>query len=555
MLTELRVQNLALIEEEDILFGRGLNILTGETGAGKSIILGALSLALGKKADKGLLRDDAKDALVEAIFSVNEREKEQLSRLDLETYDDQLILSRKIGKERTVARINGETVPAPKLKQAAEILLDIYGQKEHQSLLSVKKHMELLDEYAHKQLEGILPELKEAYEAYKKLEKERNEAKLDEGEREREKAFLELEISQIEEAELKEGEDEQLEEQYRTMANGEKIQQALSLVEQLLHSEDGCLEQLGRGIRELNSVSEYDKRIEQVANALSDAESIALDAGRDLVSVSEELAFDPSEFEAIRSRLDVINTMKSKFGPKISDVLMSLEEKKEQYDRLSDYDQYLKTLDQNLSRAKEALDALCEKASDIRRKAGDELSRKVKEALLSLNFLEVNFAIELQKGAYSAKGWDQGQFMISVNPGEEIRPLIQIASGGEMSRIMLALKTVLASQDDMQTMIFDEIDTGISGRTAQAVGKMLSSVSKEHQVILITHLPQIAARSDQHYLIEKAAQEGTTISSIRPLDEEGILVELSRMLGGDEVTQAVMDNAKELRRKAKEEQD
>ena len=282
MLTELRVKNLALIEEEDILFGQGLNILTGETGAGKSIILGALSLALGGKSDKGMLRDDARDALVEATFTVNEQERQALLQLDLEPYEDQIILTRKISRERAVARINGETVPAPKLKQAGEILLDIYGQKEHQSLLSVKKHMELLDEFAKKQLSEVLPQLKESYETYKRLKKELSEANLDEGEREREKSFLELEISQIQEAELKEGEDEALEDAYRRMANGEKIQESISLAQNLLNAQDGCLEQLGRSIRQLHSVGEYDERIRQIASALSDSESIALDAARDL---------------------------------------------------------------------------------------------------------------------------------------------------------------------------------------------------------------------------------------------------------------------------------
>ncbi|MBQ5431082.1 MAG: DNA repair protein RecN [Lachnospiraceae bacterium] len=552
MLTELRVKNLALIEEEDILFGQGLNILTGETGAGKSIILGALSLALGGKSDKGMLRDDARDALVEATFTVNEQERQALLQLDLEPYEDQIILTRKISRERAVARINGETVPAPKLKQAGEILLDIYGQKEHQSLLSVKKHMELLDEFAKKQLSEVLPQLKESYETYKRLKKELSEANLDEGEREREKSFLELEISQIQEAELKEGEDEALEDAYRRMANGEKIQESISLAQNLLNAQDGCLEQLGRSIRQLHSVGEYDERIRQIASALSDSESIALDAARDLTSLSDELEYDPTEFERIRQRLDLINSLKSKFGSQIKDVLLALEEKQQKLEKLSDYDSYLEDLKNRMQKAKGQLEVLCEKAEVIRRAAAEDLSEKVKQALLSLNFLQVSFSMELTRGDYTEKGWDQGQFMISVNPGEPLRPLVQIASGGEMSRIMLALKTVLAGQDDIQTMIFDEIDSGISGRTATAVGKMLSSVAKQHQVILITHLPQIAARSDRHFLIEKEAEAGSTVSSIRPLDEDGVLKELSRMLGGEELTQAVLDNAKELREKARE---
>ena len=499
-----------------------------------------------------MLRDDARDALVEATFTVNEQERQALLQLDLEPYEDQIILTRKISRERAVARINGETVPAPKLKQAGEILLDIYGQKEHQSLLSVKKHMELLDEFAKKQLSEVLPQLKESYETYKRLKKELSEANLDEGEREREKSFLELEISQIQEAELKEGEDEALEDAYRRMANGEKIQESISLAQNLLNAQDGCLEQLGRSIRQLHSVGEYDERIRQIASALSDSESIALDAARDLTSLSDELEYDPTEFERIRQRLDLINSLKSKFGSQIKDVLLALEEKQQKLEKLSDYDSYLEDLKNRMQKAKGQLEVLCEKAEVIRRAAAEDLSEKVKQALLSLNFLQVSFSMELTRGDYTEKGWDQGQFMISVNPGEPLRPLVQIASGGEMSRIMLALKTVLAGQDDIQTMIFDEIDSGISGRTATAVGKMLSSVAKQHQVILITHLPQIAARSDRHFLIEKEAEAGSTVSSIRPLDEDGVLKELSRMLGGEELTQAVLDNAKELREKARE---
>lgn len=553
MLTELHVKNLALIKEEEIEFDKGLNILTGETGAGKSIILGALSLALGGKVEKDMLRDPSKEALAEAVFSVGEKEAQELMALDIEVYDGEVILSRKITESRTTARINGETVPAPVLKKAGAILIDIYGQNEHQSLLNVKKHKELLDEYAASELASVLPDLKEAYSEYTAKTKELSGADIDESERKREASFLAHEVEEIEQAALKPGEDEEVETEYRRLTNSQKINVALSAAYQLTGGDDGASasDMTGRAVRELDAVMEYDDKIKELLNALSDADAILSDFNRDIASYMADSAFDQAHFDETEARLDLINDLKGKYGSTIEEINAALEDKKQRLEKLADYDAYLAELKSSQKKAEECLIKLCEKATEIRKKCAKDLTEKVKKNLLDLNFLDVQFDVYFTKGDYTATGWDNCEFLISTNPGEPLRPLIKVASGGEMSRIMLALKTVLAEQDDIDTMIFDEIDAGISGRTAQSVAEKLKYISANHQVICITHLPQIAAQSDRYFRIEKTSDGRETVSAITPLDEDGIIEELSRMLGGTVISDTVRENAKEMRRLAK----
>ena len=549
MLESLHVKNLALIDETEIVFGKGLNILSGETGAGKSILLGALHLALGGRVAKEMLRDESADAVVEAVFSVrDERQRKLLEEMDLPIYEDEVILSRRITESRTVARINGETVPAAKLKQAGSVLLDIYGQQEHQSLTQKKKHMELLDTYGKMEIEPARERVREAFAAYREKRKELDEADMDDRERARELSFLEHETEEIEAAGLSVGEDETLEREYRRQSNGKKILEAVSGAYQQTGGMDGASDQIGRAIRALSGVEHYDDRLAGFMSMLTDIDGLLNDLNRELSEYQESEAFDARAFAETETRLDEINRLKEKYGNSIEEILAACETKRQRMEQLSSYDSYVAELKAETARLEERLKEACGQLSDVRKKYASRLVRTVEAALRDLNFLDVSFDMQFdQLDHYTSNGTDDGEFMISTNPGEPLKPLRNIASGGEMSRIMLAMKTVLAENDAIDTLIVDEIDSGISGRTAQAVSEKLSVVARDHQVVCITHLPQIAAMADRHFLIEKQVEGGATVSRISLLSREGSIRELARMLGGTEITEKVLENAEEMK--------
>lgn len=549
MLENLHVKNLALIEEEDITFLDGLHILSGETGAGKSIILGALGLALGGKVSKDMLRDPGKEALVEAVFRITrDSQRKQLAELDIEPYDDEVILSRKITESRSVAKINGEMVPAIKMKQVGDIFLDIHGQNDHQSLLHKKKHLEMLDEYAKNEVGPLKERMQTAYKTYAAKQQEWKEANQLDGDREREISFLEYEIKEITEANLEIGEDARFENQYRRLSNSKRIMEALSEAYQQTSGSDGASEQVGRAVQRLHQILSYDEALEPMFESLNDIDSLLSDFNRDLSQYMAEAEFDEEMFAQIDGRLNEINRLKDKYGATIEDILATKQEKEDRLEKLMHHEAYLAKLTQALNDAKKEAEDAAFALSGMRKRYAKELSGKVEEALMDLNFLDVHFSMEfLQTDHIGADGYDDAQFMIRTNPGEPIRPLKDIASGGEMSRIMLAIKTVLAEHDDIDTLIFDEINAGISGRTAQAVSEKLHLVAKEHQVICITHLPQIAAMADHHYLIQKDVVGNETISSIEALSYHDSIKELARMLGGTTITQTVLDNAKEMK--------
>ena len=549
MLESLHVKNLALIDETEIVFGKGLNILSGETGAGKSILLGALHLALGGRVAKEMLRDESADAVVEAVFSVrDERQRKLLEEMDLPIYEDEVILSRRITESRTVARINGETVPAAKLKQAGSVLLDIYGQQEHQSLTQKKKHMELLDTYGKMEIEPARERVREAFAAYREKRKELDEADMDDRERARELSFLEHETEEIEAAGLSVGEDETLEREYRRQSNGKKILEAVSGAYQQTGGMDGASDQIGRAIRALSGVEHYEDRLAGFMSMLTDIDGLLNDLNRELFEYQESEAFDARAFAETETRLDEINRLKEKYGNSIEEILAACETKRQRMEQLSSYDSYVAELKAETARLEERLKEACGQLSDVRKKYASRLVRTVEAALRDLNFLDVSFDMQFdQLDHYTSNGTDDGEFMISTNPGEPLKPLRNIASGGEMSRIMLAMKTVLAENDAIDTLIFDEIDSGISGRTAQAVSEKLSVVARDHQVVCITHLPQIAAMADRHFLIEKQVEGGATVSRISLLSREGSIRELARMLGGTEITEKVLENAEEMK--------
>ncbi len=551
MLTHLHVKNLALIREAEIDFTEGLNILTGETGAGKSIVIGSVSLALGGKVSREMVRPGADYGLAELVFLVNrEKQKEKLLELGITPEEDQVIISRKISDGRSINKINGETVTLSQLRETASLLIDVHGQHEHQSLLQKKKHLEILDEFAKEELGPVKEKLAGAFQNWKKLKKQLQEAQMDEESRLREISLLEFETDEIGKAELVPGEDEELERRYRRMTNARKLMEAAGSAYALTgyEEESGAGAVIGRAVRELQSAASFDEELSGLASLLSDVDGLLNDFNREMSDYLTSLEFDEKEFSETEERLNLLNYLKSRYGHTLEEILAYQEKQEQRLAALQDYDRYLQDLEARLKKAEEELQDLCAEASGIRQRYGKMLCEKIKEHLIDLNFLNVEFEMAFEElPEYTAQGKDSAEFLISTNPGEPLRPLMKIASGGELSRIMLAIKTVLADRDEIDTVIFDEIDVGISGRTAQKVSEKMMLIGRTRQVICITHLAQIAAMADSHYRIEKQVEEGETRTQLRRLSEKESIEELARILGGAEITDAVTKNAEEMR--------
>lgn len=545
MLLELHVKNLALIEKADVEFGEGLNILTGETGAGKSIIIGSVTMALGGKAPKGSIRPGADYAYIELVFSVTGEEKRKaLRELDVEPTEDGLvIISRKLTSARSISRINDETVTMARLSQITGLLLDIHGQHEHQSLLYKSKHLEILDAYVKAATQPVKQTIADRYRIYRSLEEKLRGFDLDAESRIREADFLRFEIEEIETSALKEGEEEELTSVYRRYSHSRRIAECLGAAYEAVEGE-----WLARALKEVEQASEYDESLGGVRDQLYDADSILRDAGREMSSYLDSMEMDEETFRKTEERLDLIHNLQAKYGPTVETIFQKLEQKKKRLGELEDYDAHKKRMEQELEECRNGLEKLCTQLTGIRKKASRTLVKKIRQGLVDLNFLDVEFDMEFEKlDHFTPSGWDGAQFLISTNPGQPMRPLKDVASGGELSRIMLAIKTVLADSDDIPTLIFDEIDTGISGRTAQKVSEKLMLIARSHQVICITHLPQIAAMADSHFEIAKSASQGRTITTIRLLDRQASVEELARLLGGARITEAVLKNAGEMK--------
>lgn len=545
MLLELHVKNLALIEKADVEFGEGLNILTGETGAGKSIIIGSVTMALGGKAPKGSIRPGADYAYIELVFSVTGEEKRKaLRELDVEPTEDGLvIISRKLTSARSISRINDETVTMARLSQITGLLLDIHGQHEHQSLLYKSKHLEILDAYVKAATQPVKQTIADRYRIYRSLEEKLRGFDLDAESRIREADFLRFEIEEIEASALKEGEEEELTSVYRRYSHSRRIAECLGAAYEAVEGE-----WLARALKEVEQASEYDESLGGVRDQLYDADSILRDVGREMSAYLDSMEMDEETFRKTEERLDLIHNLQAKYGPTVEAIFQKLEQKKKRLEELEDYDAHKKRMEQELEECRNGLEKLCTQLTGIRKKASRTLVKKIRQGLVDLNFLDVEFDMEFEKlDHFTPSGWDGAQFLISTNPGQPMRPLKDVASGGELSRIMLAIKTVLADSDDIPTLIFDEIDTGISGRTAQKVSEKLMLIARSHQVICITHLPQIAAMADSHFEIAKSASQGRTITTIRLLDRQASVEELARLLGGARITEAVLKNAGEMK--------
>ncbi len=549
MLVHLHVKNLALIEEAEVEFGPGLNILTGETGAGKSILLGSMQLILGGKTSRNMIRENADYALVELLFQLeNPRVLKKLEDLDLYPEEGQILLSRKIMDGRSISKINGETCTVGQMKAAAACLLDIHGQHEHQSLLYRDKQLEILDSYGRAQIFPQKTLVEEAYRQYRKSLEELNSLDIDEEQRNREMAFLEFEVTEIENAALMLGEDEELERQYKKLSNARKIMEVLQTVHTITGYENGAGDMTGTALREMAKVTQYDEELESLSQTLNEADSLLNDFHRELSSYLDDLVFDEETFYQVERRLDLMNNLKAKYGQEISGILSYRDKQIEKLEKLRKYEEYFQAAKEKVQKAEEKLEEASYELSKIRQEYKEQLEKEVVQGLKDLNFLDVDFAIRFDRRKnYTPNGFDDVEYEISTNPGEMRKPLGQIVSGGELSRIMLALKAILADRDEIETLIFDEIDTGISGRTAQKVSEKMAVIGKHHQVLCITHLPQIAAMADTHFEIEKHVKGSETTTQIHPLNEEDSVRELARLLGGAEITAAVLENAKEMK--------
>lgn len=556
MLESLHVKNLALIDEQEVNFDGGMNILTGETGAGKSILIGSINLALGARADKDYIREGAEYALVELSFSLNEQQCALVREMELPLEDDgTLLLKRKIMPGKSTCRVGGESISAAQLKKLAPCLLDLYGQHEHQSLLKPAAYKKMLDDYIGDAAKEQKALLKSRIAEYRKTVEEMEAQKTDEKERAGKMRLLEFEAAEIEAAALEPAEDECVEKKYRRLVNAKKIKEVVYLVHGLTgYEEDGSAgAAVGHALRELKGIGGADEEALPLIAQLTDIDDLLNDFNRSMADYRDSLEFDEEEFASLEERLNVINHLKSKYGGSVDTILASLEERRKELEKLSNFETYMEQLENRVREQKDEILSLCGALSSLRQKAAKPLAKKLKEAMEDLNFPDVRFEILVaaREDDFTAEGYDQIEFLISTNPGESLRPLWQIASGGELSRIMLAFKTVFADKDETDTLIFDEIDTGISGKTAWEVAKKLGRLSRNHQIICITHLAQIASMADGHFLIEKGVVEERTTTSIRALSEEESLNELARLLGSGEMTRAVLDNAKEMKENAK----
>lgn len=551
MLHNLYVKNLALIDEIEVEFTKGLNILTGETGAGKSIILGSVNLALGGKYSADIIRKGAEYGYVELTFFVeNKTQAEALKRKDIFPEDGVVVLSRKLMSKRSISKINGETVPIALLKEAASILIDIHGQHEHQSLLYKKNHLTILDAFAKENIKQVKEKLAKAYLIYKEQKEELEEALTDEKERNKEIGFLEFEIQEIRQAKLSRQEDETLEETYRRMTNGKKIVGNLEEAYEYTGgtNSETASEAISRALRCMQEAAGCDEQAQDMFQQLAEIDSLLNDFNRELSDYKMSFDFSEETFFEVETRLNEINRLKAKYGNSIEEILEYCDKKEERLLKLQDYDAYLAQLQKKVEETEAEVKHYSNQLSLLRKEESVKLAEAIRKGLRDLNFLDTQFEIVFRElGTYTVQGTDEVEFMISMNPGESVKALGDVASGGELSRIMLAIKSVMAEKDQIETLIFDEIDVGISGRTAQKVSEKMSFIGRNHQVICITHLAQIAAMADAHYAIEKQVEDGVTKSKIFRLSKEQEIEELARILGGAKITDTVMQSAAEMK--------
>ena len=549
MLDRLLVKDLALIEKSVVEFSGGLNVLTGETGAGKSILLGSIQLALGQKANKDLIRHGKEQAIVELDFSLTEEEVRRIQALeeDLELEEERLLIRRKISEKKSDIRVNDLGLTLAKLREITGGLLDLHGQHEHQSLLREGSHLEIIDGFRRKQGGRLLEEVGEAYHLLSEKKRALQKFSLKDEERKRELDFLDFEIQELADAHLSEGEEAELTKEYSLYENMDRLKSLLLSAKESLEEMD-----FHRPIQAVEEAKDFDESLKGLSDSLYDLEAVGEDCLRSLDHYLDHAEVDEEKLFTLGERLEQIRRVMMKHGGTEAKALAALAKKEERRTFLLDYEK-------DEEKAKKAIveqeKLLREKAvllSKERQEDAKVLAKQIQGEMQEMGFLDTKFEFHFQeKKEPTEKGLDEVEAYVSLNPGEPLRPLREVGSGGELSRIMLSIKTVLADTEGVSTLIFDEIDSGISGRTAEKVGEKLQKIAKNHQVILITHLPQIAAKADHHFLIEKTVENGVTHTKIHPLTEKESIEELARLLGGDEISEASLENARELKAKSK----
>ena len=497
-----------------------------------------------------MIRHGSEQALIELSFSLGEEKEAELKELeeDLEIEEGSLIIRRKISEKKSENRVNDLSVTLAKLREISGELLDLHGQHEHHSLLKEGAHLAILDSFMTRRGGRILSEVKEAYENYREKKKKVEAYSLPEEERKRELDFLQFELEELSSANLKPGEEEQLSKDYAVYENRDRLKSLLLRVQEELADRD-----FHGPVKNLEEAVTYDESLKNVLDTAYELEAVGEDCLRAVEHYLDHSEMDEEKFFLLGERLDTIRSLMMKYGGTEEKALEALSKKEERLRFLTDYEKEKVLMEEALARSEEELREKAEKLSLERQKTAKELEERIQQEMQELGFLDTRFTFRFEKKReISEKGLDEVESYVSLNPGEPLRPLREVGSGGELSRIMLSIKTVLADTDAVPTLIFDEIDTGISGRTAEKVGEKLEKIAKNHQVILITHLPQIAAKADRHFLIEKNVQEGKTKTEIHALNEEASVKELARLLGGEELTEAALQNARSLKAKAKE---
>lgn len=555
MLLNVHIKNIALIDDANVNFTDNLNILTGETGAGKSIIMGALRIGMGDKLPKDIVREASKEGFCQLLFLVDdEAVLEQIRQLGVEpTEDGEILITRRIVNSRTINTINDMAVTAARLREVSALLIDMHTQHQQQTLLKKNEHMKLLDKFGRAAIEPLKREVAQRHADYTELVDQMDKLSMDEAERSRRAEFLKYQIAEIESANVKAGEDEDIEHQYNKMVNSRDIVAAASEVYSVTgyENQSSAGNEIGRVLVNLKGIKELDDEIDGLYSQLENIDALLNDFNVELSNYMQSMNFDDSEFREVESRLDVINDIKGKYGSTVDEVNRYLEESKAEYEKFSEYDEYIAELSGKINKAKKLMIDAADKLSAERKKQAKLMCKEIKTALSDLSFMQVDFDMVFDRlSECTANGIDDCYFVISTNVGEKLRPLYDVASGGELSRIMLAVKSCMAAEDNIGTLVFDEIDVGISGRAAQAVAEKMALISRKHQVISITHLPQIAAMADSHYLIEKSADEGKTVTKIVRLSEAESITEIARLLGGASITDAVMSNALEMKQMA-----
>jgi len=567
MLLQLNIRDIALIDEVNIELGSGLNLLTGETGAGKSIIIDSINAVLGDRVSKEIIRTGSEKAVVEAVFQSDANKVgDILNEIGIEPEEDgTLILSRELTQSgRNTCRVNGRLVAASFLKSLGERLIDLHGQHDNQSLLRVESHIELLDSFGGDAIQSIKREYTALLEQYREVRSKLKALSGDPGERERKMDLLKFQIDEIKKAKLKQGEEDELNKQKTLLANSEKISEALTMAYGLLSSgESGrrpAADNMNEALSQLGSVSRLGDEFEELRKRLQDIIYQLDDLTADIRKNIENIEYDPAQLEEIEERLDLLYKLKRKYGSSIQEVQQFCAAAQEQLNEIEKSEETA-----NLLRKRQAeLDRLLYETSlrlnDERRKAASLLEESIARQLDDLEMKRARFKAEIQfDDTVGAQGWrkytqnglNKVEFLISANAGEPLKPLAKIASGGEMSRIMLAVKTILAEVDEIPTMIFDEIDSGISGKAGQKVGEKLSYISRGHQVICVTHLAQIACMAGSHYLIEKISGENDTRTTVELLDKSKKIKEIARLIGGSESSSASLKYAEEMINNAK----